>query len=307
MRPTEVRGPPGPQWALCHTRMRTWTSARRHAWLANVAIAAGVVLAGCQDGPAPRFEAPLVSGVVTLPMPSTQRFDTLLSGAGALAALRGSDPRLKVDMVDGAVLIAHVTRTDYEPSILGMGVSAMEAILERGNRLVVGSGFVSVFNPVSPLGLLQLDGKIESELTPHGYTRILGVRTAGLAVVGRSDYHPGMFEAAVQVGPGIIQSAKLDILQRERNLPPYVRAFVATCEDRWLAGIAQQPTHLYDLGELLLAYFEAETIACDEVVNLSGDREALLAIMSEDGQSIAYFGNPTLPKASIIAFGEPTD
>ena len=47
---------------------------------------------------------------------------------------------------------------------------------------------------------------------------------------------------------------------------------------------------------------------CDEVVNLSGDREALLAIMSGDGQSVAYFGNPTLPKASIIAFGVlPTD
>jgi len=288
------------------TTRRSPTSAHRHAWLVIVAMAAGVALAGCQDEPAPRFEAPLVSGVVTLPMPSTQRFDTLLSEAGTLAALRGSDPRLPVEMVDSAVLIAHVARTDYEPSILGMGVSAMDAILERGNRLVVGSGFVSVFNPVSPLGLLQLNGKIESELTPHGYTRILGVRTAGLAVVGRSDYHPGMFEAAVQVGPGIIQSGKLDILQRERNLPPYVRAFVTTCEDRWLAGIAQHPTHLYDLGELLLAYFEAEALACDEVVNLSGDREALLAVMSEDGQSIAYFGNPTLPKASIIAFGEPT-
>lgn len=277
------------------------------ARLAIIAVAAGGGLTGCRDEPAPRFEAPLVSGVVTLPMPSTQRFDTSLSGAGTLAALRGSDPRLAVDLVDDAVLIAHVSRDDYESSILGMGVSALEAIVERGGRLVVGSGFVSVFNPVSPLGLLQLDGKIESELTPHGYTRILGVRAGGLAVVGRSDYHPGMFEAAVQVGPGIIQSGKLDILQRERNLPPYVRAFVATCEDRWLAGIAQRPTHLYDLGELLLAYFEAETLACDEVVNLSGDREALLAIVSHDDRSVAYFGNPTLPKASIIAFGEPSD
>ncbi len=273
------------------------------ACLAIIAIAAGGGLVGCQDDPAPRFEAPLVSGVVTLPMPGTQRFDTRLSATGTLAALRGSDPSLHVDMLD-TVLVVHVPRADYQPSILGLGVSAMEAILERGYRLVVGSGFVSVLNPISPLGLLQLDGKIESELTPHGYTRILGVRTAGLAVVGRSDYHPGMFEAAVQVGPGIIQSGKLDILQRERNLPPHIRAFVATCEDRWLAGIAQERTHLYDLGELLLEYFEAEALACDEVVNLSGDREALLAIISEDGQSVAYFGNPALPKASVVAFGK---
>lgn len=236
-------------------------------------------------------------------MPETQRFDALLSADGTLAALHGSDGRLRVDPVGAAILVAHVPRADYEPSILGLGVSALEAVRERGYRLVVGSGFVSVYNPVEPLGLLQLNGTVESDPTPHGYTRILGVRAQGLSVVGRRDYHPGLFESAVQVGPGIVQSGKLDILQRERNLPAYIRAFVATCADRWLAGVAQEPTHLYDLGEQLIAYFEAEALACDEVVNLSGDREALLAIMSSDGKSVAYFGNPSLPKASIIAFG----
>ena len=236
-------------------------------------------------------------------MPATQRFDAMLSGPGMHAALGGSDGRLKVDRIGDAVLVAHVPNTQFEPRILGLGVSANDALLDRGHRLVVGSGFVSVFNPVSPLGLLQLSGKIESPLTPHGYTRILGVRAGSLSVLDRSDYHPGLFESAIQVGPGIVQSGKLDILQRERNLPPYVRAFVATCPDRWLAGVAHAPTHLYDLGELLLAYFEAQALACDEVVNLSGDREALLAILSADDGSVAYVGNPTLPKASIIAFG----
>ena len=60
--------------------------------------------------------------------------------------------------------------------------------------------------------------------------------------------------------------------------------------------------HLYDVGERLLAHFSANGLECDEVVNLSGDREALLAIASEDGRSVAYFGNPTLPKASVLAF-----
>ena len=277
------------------------TNARR--LLAAAAIAVAVAQTACQEESAPRFDAPLVSGVVTLPIPDTQRFNALLSPEGIFAALRGSDQRIRVDRVGNAILVAHVLRTDYQPNVLGLGVSALQAVTKRGYRLVVGSGFVSVFNPISPLGLLQLNGKIESELTPHGYTRILGVRAEGLSIVGRRDYHPGLFESAVQVGPGIIQSGKLDILQRERNLPPYIRAFVATCSDRWLAGVAQEPTHLYDLGEQLLRYFDAEALACDEVVNLSGDREALLAIMGSDGQSIAYFGNPSLPKASIIAFG----
>ena len=268
-----------------------------------LASTVAALLGGCENEPAPRFEAPLVSGVVTLPKPETQRFDALLSPAGTLAALRGSDGRFRVDAADAdsSLIVAHVTREDFEPTVLG-GVSALDAVMERGHELVVGSGFVSVFNPVSPLGLLQLDGKVESEPMRHGYTRILGVRSGGLGVVGRSDYHPGLFESAVQVGPGIVQSGKLDILQRERDLPAYIRAFVATCDDRWLAGVAQQPMHLYDLGEQLLSYFEAEGLSCDEVVNLSGDREALLAIMSNDGKSVAYFGNPVFPKASVIAF-----
>ena len=239
-------------------------------------------------------------------MPETQRFDALLSPTGTLAALRGSDSALPVEALDVGIVVAHVARSHYEPDILGLGVSALDAILDHGNRVVIGSGFVSVFNPVSPLGLLQLDGRIENELTPHGYTRILGVYNGGIGVVGRSDYHPGLFESALQVGPGIVQSGKLDILQRERNLPAYIRAFVATCEDRWLAGIAQEPMHLYDVGDELLKYFEAQALACDEVVNLSGDREALLAIASSDDKSIAYFGNPALPKASIIAFRRNT-
>ena len=268
-----------------------------------VSALATVALGGCQDEPAPRFEAPLVSGVVTLPIRETQRFDTLLSANGTVAALRGSNAGFTVTASpDDRLIVAHVARQDFEPAILGLGVSALDAMAEDGYLLVVGSGFVSVFNPVSPLGLLQLSGKVENELTRHGYTRILGVRDGGLGVLGRGDYHPGLFESAMQVGPGVVQAGRLDILQRERDLPAYIRAFVATCEDRWLVGIAQSPMHLYDLGEQLLGYFATAQLVCDEVVNLSGDREALLVVMSADGQSVAYFGNPTLPKASIIAF-----
>ena len=143
---------------------------------------------------------------------------------------------------------------------------------------------------------------MRSELTPHGYTRILGVGDGELRIVGRRDYHRGLFESAIQVGPGVVENGRLDIRPGERDLPAYIRAFVATCTDRWLAGIAQTPMHLYDVGESLVTYFESHSLTCDEVVNLSGDREALLAIISDDRGSIAYFGNPTLPKASVVAF-----
>ena len=247
-------------------------------------------------------------------MTETQRFDEQLSASGFIAALRGGENLGITFSTVGAIsessgnadiVLAQLPATSFDPRILGPGVSPAEALTTGGQTLVLGSGFVSVVDPVSPLGLLQVAGVVISEITPHGYTRVLGVRDGSersVAIVGRGDYHPGMFESAIQVGPGIIEAGLLDISPRERKLPTFVRAFAASCSDRWIVGVTQIPMHLIDVGERLLAFFAAEELACDEVVNLSGDREALLAVMSEDRRSIAYFGNPTLPRASLLAF-----
>lgn len=259
--------------------------------------------AGCEER-APRFDAPLASGVITLPMLDTQRFDAMMSTAGLVAALQGGGTAVAVDTpgAGNTLIVAHVLHARFEPVILGVDTTALDALIDGGYTLVVGSGFVSVFDPVSPLGLLQLNGEVRSELTPHGYTRILGVGEGELSIISRRDYHRGLFESAIQVGPGVVERGKLDIRPGERELPAYIRAFIAACSDRWLAGIAQTPMHLYDVGDSLVKYFENNSLVCDEVVNLSGDREALLALVSDDRGSIAYFGNPTLPKASVVAF-----
>lgn len=248
-----------------------------------------------------------MSGVVTLPLRDTQRFDARLSAEGMWAALRGVDrPPMTVDAAgaNAELLIVHLPHAHFEARILGLGAVAATALVDGGYALALGSGFTNVFNPVLPLGLLQLDGDVKSEPTPHGYTRILGTRRGQLRVTARDEFHPGLFEAAMQVGPGIVQDGRLDILQRERKLPAYARAAAAACADRSLAVIAQRPMHLYDLGERLLGYLAERSLRCDEVVNLSGDREALLAVLGADRGSIVYFGDPLLPKASIVAFKE---
>lgn len=267
-------------------------------------VVVAALIAACQE-PAPRFEAPLASGVVTLPMPATQRFDGRLSASGLVAALRaGGNEDLEVAALaeDAGAFVVAVPRAGFEAAVLGRGAVALDALLRDGHALVLGSGFTSVFNPVAPLGLLQLDGEVVSEPARHGYTRVLGARDGELAVIHVGTWHRGLFDSALQVGPGIVEAGRLDIRPTERQRPAYVRAFAATCRDYYLAGIAQTPVHLYDLGQLLLAYFERTARACDEVANLSGDREALLAVAGGEGRTVAYFGNPTLPKASIVAF-----
>ena len=207
---------------------------------------------------------------------------------------------------DGAMAI-ELAHLRFEPVIVGVGNRSRGGVTARGQiasgmRIVLGSGFVSEFRPIAPLGLLQIDGTVVSELSSHGYTRIIGLRDGVLDIIGRADYHRGLFTSAMQVGPGVVELGKLDISERELNLPAHFRAFVARCEASTLVGVTLKPMHLYHLGGDLLATFEAAGLDCAEVANISGDLEALLAVRS--GERTLYIGDPDSPKASLIGWAQ---
>ena len=204
---------------------------------------------------------------------------------------------------DAAVVMLRVDLEVLEPVLLGGesgGITAAGALAEV--RAVVGSGFVAEVNSLDPVGLLQLEGRTLSPVQPYGYTRILGVRPQGLGVVGHRDYHRGMYDSALQAGPGIVEAGLLDISERDLKRPRYLRAFVATCGDAAVIGATLRPMHLFTLGQRLLAWFAQADLACDEVVNLAGDREAVLALASGDGSRFAYVGHPLTAKASLLGF-----
>lgn len=206
----------------------------------------------------------------------------------------------------GALVLA-LDHRRFEPVVLARAdapnLSGANA-LDGGATVVVGSGFVSEFQSLEPLGLLQINGKIVSPVSPHGYTRILGVREGRLGVLARREYHRGLLESALQVGPGIVEGGALDISPRERNLPAYFRAFAATCAERDLVGVTTRPMHLFDLGNELLGLFEATALDCAEVANLGGDREALLGLRAE-GRTF-FVGNPNAARAALVAFRHAT-
>lgn len=205
---------------------------------------------------------------------------------------------------DGAIAL-ELDHQHFEPVIAGVGNRSRGGVTARGQissgmRVVLGSGFVSEFRPIAPLGLLQIEGTVVSELSNHGYTRILGLRDGVLDIIGRADYHRGLFTSAMQVGPGVVELGQLDISERELNLPAHFRAFVARCDASTLVGITLKPMHLYHLGGDLIATFESADLDCTEVANISGDLEALLAVGS--GERTLYIGDPDSPKASLIGW-----
>jgi hypothetical protein len=269
----------------------------RHCVRTITAIAVLVLGAGCTE-PAERTNN---RPAATQDLPIQLR-----DGATTLGASLEQLGLTGVDVhVVGDLLLLAVDIERYEPLLLAdtdKGLSAVDALAAPGMAIVIGSGFVSELHSLQPVGLLQIDGEVLSNVQPHGYTRILGINDQGFGVVHRGDYQRGLFTYALQAGPGIVEGGDLDISTRDLERPKYFRSFVATCGARVVIGISLTPMNLYTVGQELVAAFPNLDLSCDEVVNLAGDREAVLAAKSGNDNDIVYHGHPNTHKVSLLGF-----
>ena len=258
--------------------------------------AVAVMLAACGDPTPVDHNAPVASVPVGVLGGDT-------SELGELGAADG-DRVLQLDGANFAWLVS-LPHAEFEPVMLaapGNGLSGADAMQTVDLVALVGSGFVTERMSLEPVGLLQLDGRTLNPMLQHGYTRILGITDANmLGVVHRDAYQRTLFHGALQAGPGVVEDGALDISERDLDRPKYFRAFVALCEDRTLIGASLIPTNLRTLGARLLEYFDANALACDEVVNLAGDREALLMRRGAAGD-VRYQGDPSTHKVALLAF-----
>ncbi|MEM9624070.1 MAG: hypothetical protein AAF993_20700 [Pseudomonadota bacterium] len=205
---------------------------------------------------------------------------------------------------DPDTLLIRLPHQDYDAEIIARpktGISAEQAMLQGNLALLIGSGFVATQNGLQPVGLLQSEGRTLSAVQSHGYTRILGLSEKGPGVIHRQNYETNIFHSALQAGPGIIEKGLLDISERDLQRPAYFRSFVGLCEKEWLLGISLKPAHLRTLGEQLMTFIAAQEMACDEVVNLAGDRQAVLMVRDPE-DNLIYHGDPHTYKVSLIGF-----
>lgn len=242
---------------------------------------------------APR--ARTVAALQSLALENDMSFYELQGPEGSIAAL------LAIDLVR------------FEPLVLTntAGITPKAAISQDGIAVIIGSSFVSQVRMMEPIGLLQRDGATLQAVEQHGYTRILGITAAGseadtslapgrFAVLHRSQWQPNLFQSALQAGPGIIEQGLLDISERDLQRSKYFRSFVAACGDTAVVGATLIPAHLYTLGQALVDFFAQNNLACNEVVNLAGDREAVMLVRS--GTEAAFLGDPQPRKVALIGF-----
>lgn len=257
---------------------------------------------------APVSVTPLLDEAESLDMPTPQMLQDALKAVApqgvsvALVAAPAITPEAAAARSLPLAVVAIIQLDTYEPVLVAAedGTDGVALLTAAGADVVLGSAFVAEFSPLQPLGLLQVDGEMRSELQPHGYTRVLGLSEGTVGVVGRSSFHRGLFESALQVGPGIIEQGRLDISERELKLPAYFRTFLMHCGGRVVVGASTRPIHLRTLGTGLLEFAAKQGLQCDEAVNLSGDREVLLGI--RNATQGVVLGNPRVKKTALIGF-----
>ncbi len=268
--------------------------------LRSIACLLGVSMAvGCEQAPTPNGPATaLPAGFLPATTLAANWHETLTDETpeGLSSTVVGAGP--------DRLLVFEIDPDHFEPVLLtspGNGISALTALQENSATLVIGSGFVTEAHSLAPVGLLQHEGTVLNPVQVHGYTRILGINDDGIGVVHRKDYQRGLFHSAIQAGPGIVEAGELDISERDLRRPRYFRSFVAVCRDRWIAGVSLEPAHLRTLGVLFLEHAQARSLACTEVVNLAGDRQAVLVAATSAGRVFTH-GDPHTHKLSLIGF-----
>lgn len=256
-------------------------------------------LLGCEEPPANRPGTPAVSVPFgSLPEPMENLRDRL-----ADSGVTGLTTHF-VGKGDDELLLIELDPAQFEPLLIGTpreGTSAEAALRRHNLAVVLGSGFVAELRGLEPVGLLQVQGQTLSPLQGYGYSRILGINDQGMGVVHRDRYQRDLFHSALQAGPGIIEEGRLDISEADLRRPKYFRSFLAICSDRWVAGVSLAPAHLRTLGQTLADFFEASGWQCNDVVNLAGDRQAVLLLAATD-QIVIYHGDPSTYKASLLGF-----
>lgn len=279
----------------------------RSTALQSLVVMLLLLLAACDETPTTRTpSAPATELIASL---RTGKTVTALSAAEVTTILQSPlRPGLSAWELadpDGRLVVVAAGFDLLRPRLLGVTASEPQGVIpddlvdDDAIAMLIGSGFVSELMALTPLGLLQIEGEVVSRIQRHGYTRIVGVGEKKFGVVDHLQYERGLYPSAMQVGPGVIEHGRLDISERDLERPAYFRALVATCGETTLFVASLTPMHLHAIGRSLLKFAGEQGLTCDELVNLAGDREALLGVRLADSRML-FIGNPRTSRAALV-------
>ncbi len=201
-----------------------------------------------------------------------------------------------------------VDQAKFRPRIIGVtrespsGQSVSGLLNHSQAEVAIGGGFVESFYPLTPTGLLIVDGKAISPKSKKGYSGIIAVQNKKLKISHRDVFESDKTTGAFQVGPTLVSRDSVRISPQEpQKRNPYTRGFVGIRKDgKVVLGLTENRVHLYHLARHLNKSVAEKGVGCVEAVNLSGGGAEAIAVRS--GNNLLLFGNSTLRQASMIAF-----
>lgn len=212
--------------------------------------------------------------------------------------------------LNSRVIVVLIDPAHYRPRVVGVspsmpsGQSIVGGIHRQGADIVVGSGYVEAYYPPTPTGLLITDGALINPLSTGSkvLTAVVGVVRGGLFIHRVDVSVPERTTGAFQVGPWLVEDSRNIIHPSEPDsIRPFTRAFVGVRNDGFvIAGVTQQPVHLYHLADYLSAGTGSRGLECVTAVNLAGGGSDGLAV--KQGDSVITFRNTHQRQASILCF-----
>ena len=181
------------------------------------------------------------------------------------------------------------------------GVSPLGLIANEGVKVVLGSGFVKNFYPITPNGFLKVNNKLVSELKREGYNGIVGSKNNELQLLRSvspliSSLYDGFQTGPILIDEGVIKFRPTSDASRE----PYNRAFIAiNNEGKIVAAITTEPVTLEALSEFLKSP-PFQDLKIKKAFNLSGGGSETLVVKIND--KVYKYGSYSLYESALIAF-----
>lgn len=181
------------------------------------------------------------------------------------------------------------------------GVSPIGIINTSNAKVVLGSGFVKSFYPITPNGFLKIDNKLINELKTSGYNGIVGSQNNKLQLLRSNSAGINTLKDGFQTGPILIEGGVVKFKPTTQNsMEKYNRAFIGiNTRGQLIAAVTTVPVTLQALSEFLTTS-PFPDIKCTQVINLSGGGSEVLVVKVND--NIYKYGSYSLYESALLVF-----
>lgn len=212
-------------------------------------------------------------------------------------------------LVNTTIHLAILDPSSYRAEVLGMNDDQPKGIVpeevageDRSVTVLLGSGFVESFSPLTPNGFLKVKGQVINELKRQGYNGVVGVRKDNLELLSSTSQLYAL-DGGFQTGPFLVRDRRMvyNTELSSANIKDN-RAFIGTnVSGKIVAAVTEGPISLTELSQVLSSASTPSDLRCVTALNLSGGGSEALVVRGDNGTYHNY-GSTSDHQSALIGF-----